>query len=56
MKDYQIGDLTVTARSHRTATRRARGFLRGETDLAGKTILAEKRTPPGRKLKKRTKP
>lgn len=51
MKDYQIGDLTITARNRRTAGRRARGFLRGETDVDGKTILAEKRTPPGRKLR-----
>ena len=50
MKDYQIGDLTVTARNRRTAERRARGFLRGEMDVDGKTILAEKRTPPGQKL------
>ena len=55
-REYRIGDLTIIARSRRTAERRARGFSRGEMDIDGKTVLAEERTPPGRKLKKRMKP
>lgn len=54
MKDYQFDDngktRTVIARSQRTADRRILGFLRGELDIDGKTILAKKRKPQGRPM------
>jgi hypothetical protein len=54
-KQYTIDDVTVEAKSYRTAARRVRGFKRGEFDINGKTILAIKRNPPGRPLRKRKK-
>jgi hypothetical protein len=52
-RSYTIDDVTLTARRYRTAVRRVRGFKRGELDIDGKTILASKRTPPGRSLRKK---
>ena len=54
-KLYTIDDVTVEAKSRRTANRRVRGFKRGELDINGKTILAIKRTPPGQPLRKKAK-
>lgn len=54
-REYRIGDVTLTARSYRTAVRRVAGFLRGEFDIEGRTILASKRTPPGQSMKKKKK-
>jgi hypothetical protein len=47
--------ITIEARTRRTAERRLRGLLRGELDVDGKTILAKKRTPPGRSMRKKDK-
>ena len=53
MNKYTIDDVTLFARNYRTAKRRVRGYLRGELDSEGRTILATKRKPPGHSLKKR---
>lgn len=54
-REYKIDGVTLTAKSWRTAVRRVKGYQRGELDLSGKTILASKRTPPGRSLRKKHK-
>lgn len=54
-RDYVINGVTFSARSLRTAKRRARGYERGELNQDGSTILAERRTPPGKPLAKRKK-
>lgn len=53
-RGFTIDGVTVNARCYRTAVRRVRGFQRGEFDIDGRTILALKRTPPGRPLRKKT--
>jgi hypothetical protein len=55
MNTYKLTDEndkvhTITARNHRTAQRRFRGFIRGELTIEGRTILASKRKPPGRSM------
>ena len=55
MNDYTIDEIKVRARNYRTAVRRVRGYQRGELDINGKTILASKRKPPGRSMRKRKK-
>ena len=50
MNTYKFQNATIIARNYRTAVRRFRGLQRGELDLAGKTILAKKRKPPGRSM------
>ena len=52
-RPYTIDGVTLSAKSYRTAVRRVRGFRRGELTLEGQTILASKRTPPGRSLRAR---
>lgn len=42
--------IIIEARNQRTADRRIRGFIRGELDIDGKTILAKKRKPSGRSM------
>lgn len=54
-REYRIDGVTLTAKSWRTAVRRVKGYQRGELELDGKTILASKRTPPGRSLRKKNK-
>lgn len=54
-RQYSIDGVTITAKTWRTAVRRVRGYQRGELDLNGKTILASKRKPPGRSLRKEGK-
>ena len=54
-KQYIIDDVTIEAKSYRTAVRRVRGYQRGELNLDGSTILAIKRTPPGTPLKEKKK-
>ena len=54
-KSYTIDGVTLDAKSYRTATRRVRGYKRGELNLDGSTILALKRTPPGQPLRKKVK-
>ena len=55
MREFTIDGVTLTARNYRTAVRRVRGYKRGEFNLDGSTILAERRNPPGTPLKKREK-
>lgn len=45
--------ITIEARNARTAHRRYAGFARGELTIEGKTILAKRRKPPGRPMRKR---
>ncbi len=51
MRKFTIDDVTLEAKSFRTAVRRVRGYKRGELKLDGSTILAIKRNPPGQPLK-----
>ena len=55
MNEYTIDEVKVRARNYRTAMRRVRGYQRGELDIDGRTILASKRKPPGRPMRKRKK-
>lgn len=52
-KSYTIDGVTLNANHYRTAVRRVRGYKRGELNLDGSTILANKRTPLGRSLRKK---
>ncbi len=54
-QQYTIDNITVEAKSYRTAVRRVRGYQRGELNLDGSTILAIKRMPPGTPLKEKKK-
>jgi len=49
---YTISNVTVSAKSYRTAVRRVRGYQRGEFTIDGQTILAKDRTPPGTSMRK----
>jgi hypothetical protein len=53
MRDFTIDGVTVQASKWRTAVRRVRGYIRGEFDINGKTILAKDRTPPGTPMRKK---
>lgn len=52
MNTYKFDRVTIIARNVRTANRRHKGFLRGELDVNGKTILANRRKPKGRPMRK----
>lgn len=53
MRKFTIDDVTLEAKSYRTAVRRYRGYQRGELTLEGKTILLIKRdTIAGRAARK----
>ncbi len=56
MRKFTIDDVTLEAKSYRTAVRRVRGYQRGELTLEGKTIRLLKRdTIAGRALRARAK-
>ena len=55
MKQYTVSNVTVSAKSYRTAVRRVRGYERGELTIDGQTILAKDRTPPGTPMRKKVK-
>jgi hypothetical protein len=56
MNTYNFEDngktITISAPNYRTAERRFLGYLRGELDIHGKTILASKRSPKGDSMRK----
>jgi hypothetical protein len=47
------GQITIWAHNYFAAVRRVRGYMRGELDIEGRTILAEDRDPPGLMDRKR---
>lgn len=56
MRKFTIDDVTLEAKSYRTAVRRVRGYQRGELTLEGKTIPPIKRdTTAGRALRARAR-
>lgn len=54
-KQYTVSNVTVSAKSYRTAVRRVSGYQRGELTIDGQTILAKDREPAGTPMRKRKK-
>lgn len=51
--DHDRKAISIDARNTRTSQRRFRGFIRGELTIGGQIILASKRKPAGRSMRKK---